>query len=41
MIEYAGILIMFLLAALLGVAFIVLASTLGPKKPSAVKSEAF
>lgn len=41
MIEYAGILIMFLLAALLGAAFIVLASTLGPKKPSAVKSEAF
>jgi NADH-quinone oxidoreductase subunit A len=39
--EYAGIVLTFVLAAALGATFIVLASTLGPKKPSAVKSEPF
>ena len=39
--EYLGILITFAIAALIGVAFIVLASTLGPKKPSPAKSEPF
>jgi NADH-quinone oxidoreductase subunit A len=39
--EYTGIVLTFVLAAALGVAFIALASTLGPKKPSAVKSEPF
>ena len=39
--EYLGILITFAIAALIGTAFIVLASTLGPKKPSPAKSEPF
>jgi NADH-quinone oxidoreductase subunit A len=41
MTEYAGIVIMFALAGGLGALFILLASTLGPKKPSAVKSQPF
>ena len=41
MIEYLGILITFALAALIGVAFIVLASSLGPKRPSPAKLEPF
>jgi NADH-quinone oxidoreductase subunit A len=39
--EYLGIVITFLLAGALVGAFILLASTLGPKKPSSVKSEPF
>jgi NADH-quinone oxidoreductase subunit A len=39
--EYAGIAVTFVLAGALVGAFIVLASTLGPKRPSAVKSEPF
>jgi len=39
--EYLGILIMFLLAAGIGGAFLLLASTLGPKRPSPAKSEPF
>jgi NADH-quinone oxidoreductase subunit A len=39
--EYIGIVITFVLAGVLVGAFIVLASVLGPKKPSAVKSEPF
>jgi NADH-quinone oxidoreductase subunit A len=39
--EHLGIAIFVVLAALFAAANIVLASTLGPKKPSAVKSEAF
>jgi NADH-quinone oxidoreductase subunit A len=39
--EYVGIVVTFVLAGALVVAFIVLASTLGPKRPSAVKSEPF
>ncbi len=39
--EYLGLLVMFVLAAGLGIAFIVLASVLGPKKPSPAKSEPF
>lgn len=39
--EYLGILITFAIAAGIGVAFIVLASTLGPKKPSPAKLEPF
>lgn len=39
--EYVGIVITFVLAGALVGAFILLASTLGPKKPSAVKSEPF
>lgn len=39
--EYLGIVIAFVLAGALAGAFIVLASVLGPKKPSAVKSEPF
>lgn len=39
--EYLGIFITFALAALIGIAFIVLASTLGPKRPSAAKDEPF
>jgi NADH-quinone oxidoreductase subunit A len=39
--EYIGIVIFFVLAGTVTGAFIVLASVLGPKKPSAVKSEAF
>jgi NADH-quinone oxidoreductase subunit A len=39
--EYVGIVVTFVLAGVLVVAFIVLASTLGPKRPSAVKSEPF
>ena len=39
--EYLGIAIFVVLAALFVAANIVLASTLGPKKPSAVKSEPF
>jgi NADH-quinone oxidoreductase subunit A len=41
MIEYVGIVVTFVLAGALVGAFILLASTLGPKKPSAVKSEPF
>ena len=41
MIEYVGIVVTFVLAGALVGAFIRLASTLGPKKPSAVKSEPF
>ena len=39
--EYLGIVITFVLAGTLVGAFILLASMLGPKKPSAVKSEPF
>ena len=39
--EYAGIVVTFIVAGALVGAFIVLASVLGPKKPSAVKSEPF
>ena len=39
--EYIGIVVTFVLAGMLVGAFIVLASTLGPKKPSPVKSEPF
>ena len=39
--EYVGIAITFVLAGALVGAFILLASTLGPKRPSAVKSEPF
>src|SRR2546426_5610032 len=39
--EYAGIVIAFVLAGALTGAFVVLASVLGPKKPSRVKSEPF
>ena len=41
MMEYSGILITFALAAGIGTVFIILASTLGPKKPSPAKSEPF
>ena len=41
MTEYMGIVIFFVLSGTLAGAFIVLASVLGPKKPSAVKSEPF
>ena len=41
MIEYLGIVVTFVLAGTLAGAFIVLASVLGPKKPSRVKSEPF
>src|SRR6266849_6016119 len=39
--EYVGIVIAFVLAGALTGAFVVLASVLGPKKPSRVKSEPF
>jgi NADH-quinone oxidoreductase subunit A len=39
--EYLGIVIAFILAAALAGAFVLLASVLGPKKPSAVKLEPF
>jgi NADH-quinone oxidoreductase subunit A len=39
--EYVGIVVTFVLAGALVGAFILLASTLGPKKPSAVKSAPF
>ena len=39
--EYLGILITFILAAGIGGLFILLASTLGPKRPSPAKSEPF
>jgi NADH-quinone oxidoreductase subunit A len=39
--EYVGIVVTFLLAGTLVVAFIALASTLGPRKPSAAKSVPF
>ena len=39
--EYIGVLIFFLLTGGVVALFIVLASTLGPKKPSAAKSEPF
>ena len=39
--EYLGVIITFILAAGLGAAFIILATVLGPKKPSAAKSESF
>ena len=41
MTEYLGVAITFLLAALIGGAFLFLASVLGPKRPSAAKSEPF
>jgi len=41
MIEYLGIVVAFALAAVFLATNIVLASTLGPKKPSLVKSEPF
>ena len=41
MIEYIGVLMMFVMAALLGGAFLLLASTLGPKKPTPAKMEPF
>ena len=41
MIEYVGIVVTFVLAGALVGGFILLASTLGPKMPSAVKSEPF
>src|SRR5712691_13287547 len=41
MIEYLGIVVAFALAAVFVATTIVLASTLGPKKPSLVKSEPF
>ena len=39
--EYVGIVVIFVLAGALVGTFILLASTLGPKKPSAVKSAPF
>ena len=39
--EYLGLVITFLLAGLIGAAFIFLATVLGPKKPSPAKSETF
>jgi NADH-quinone oxidoreductase subunit A len=39
--EYVGIVVAFVLAGILVGAFILLASVLGPKKPSRVKSEPF
>jgi NADH-quinone oxidoreductase subunit A len=39
--EYLGLVIFFVMAATLAGAFIFLASVLGPKKPSVVKSEPF
>jgi NADH-quinone oxidoreductase subunit A len=39
--EYIGIVIFTVLAGALAGAFVLLASTLGPKRPSAVKSEPF
>jgi NADH-quinone oxidoreductase subunit A len=39
--EYVGILVAFVLAGALAGAFILLASVLGPSKPSAVKAEPF
>ena len=39
--EYVGIIVTFIVAGVLAGAFIVLASVLGPKKPSRVKSEPF
>ena len=39
--EYVGIIVTFLVAGALAGAFVVLASVLGPKKPSPVKSEPF
>ena len=39
--EYLGIFIAFILAGLIGAAFLLLASTLGPKRPSPAKSEPF
>jgi len=41
MTEYLGIVMTFLAAGALAGGFILLASTLGPKKPSSVKSEPF
>ena len=41
MTEYVGIVVAFALAGTLAGAFILLASLLGPKQPSAVKSEPF
>jgi NADH-quinone oxidoreductase subunit A len=39
--EYAGIVVIFVLSGLLVGAFVLLASMLGPKKPSIVKAEPF
>ena len=39
--EYLGVVITFILAGGIGVAFLVLSSVLGPKKPSAAKDEPF
>lgn len=41
MTEYVGIVVAFVLAGTLAGTFILLASVLGPKRPSAVKSEPF
>ena len=41
MTEYLGIVVSFVLAAALAGAFVLLASVLGPKRPSSVKSEPF
>lgn len=41
MIEYAGILLLFLFAIGVAVAFLVLTTVLGPKNPTAVKSQPF
>ena len=41
MAEYLGLLITFALAGIIGAAFLILASILGPKKPSPAKSEPF
>lgn len=41
MTEYVGIVVAFVLAGTLAGAFILLASVLGPRKPSAVKAEPF
>lgn len=41
MIEYAGIAVLLSLATGLALVFLILTSVLGPKKPSAVKSEPF
>ena len=39
--EYLGLVIAFILAGGIGAAFLLLASTLGPKRPSPAKSEPF
>ncbi|MBI1953402.1 MAG: NADH-quinone oxidoreductase subunit A [Candidatus Omnitrophica bacterium] len=39
--EYLGVIVTFFLAAVVGGAFLLLASVLGPKRPSAAKAEPF